>query len=103
MINAPKLQRTSDMIAVGQPPQLAGTELSDEDLDKVAGGSVDVRVTPLLQTTHFTTTTRGNVETFVNCELENVGLGHFLVTSGGDLPVETMSLNFTKITATFSR
>jgi len=103
MNRSQRLQRTCDVLAAEQAPPLAAIELSDEDLDKVAGGSVDVRITPLLQTIHFTTTAGGKVEEFFKHELENVGLSHFSVSSGGDLPVETMSLNFTKVTETFSR
>ena len=53
-------------------------------------------------TIHFTTTTAGQVTEFLKHELENVGLSQFAVSSGGDLPMESMSLNFTKITTTFS-
>src|SRR5215472_15827640 len=52
-------------------------------------------------TVHFTTTTAGQVTEFLKHELENVGLSHYSVSSGGDLPMESMSLNFTKITTTF--
>ena len=53
-------------------------------------------------TIHFTTTTAGQVTEYLKHELENVGLSHFAVSSGGDLPMESMSLNFTKITTTFT-
>jgi type VI secretion system secreted protein Hcp len=53
-------------------------------------------------TIHFTTTTAGQVTEFLKHELENVGLSQFSVSSGGDLPMESMALNFTKITTTFT-
>jgi type VI secretion system secreted protein Hcp len=52
-------------------------------------------------TVHFTTTTAGQVTEFEKIELEKVGLSHLSVSSGGDLPMESMSLNFTKFTTTF--
>jgi hypothetical protein len=91
-------QKTCDR----QTLQLLGAELSDDNLDKVAGGTVDVRITPVT-TLHFTVLTPGKSTSFLTSELENVGLRHFSVSSGGDLPVETISLNFTKITEAFTR
>jgi type VI secretion system secreted protein Hcp len=65
-------------------------------LDAVAG-KLDSKVTIKL-----TTTTKGKVETFLAFDLENVGLSHYSVHSGGDMPMETLSLNFTKISKTFT-
>jgi type VI secretion system secreted protein Hcp len=51
----------------------------------------------------FTTTTKNKVETYLKYELENVGLSGFSISSGSDgMPSESISLNFTKITKTFS-
>jgi len=50
----------------------------------------------------LTTTAAGDVTEFLKHELENVGLSNYSVSSGGDLPMEAMSLNFTKITTTFT-
>jgi type VI secretion system secreted protein Hcp len=50
----------------------------------------------------FTTTTKGKVETFLTYKLENTGLSGFSASSGGDMPVESLSLNFTKISTTFT-
>jgi type VI secretion system secreted protein Hcp len=50
----------------------------------------------------FTTTTKGKVETFLAYKLENTGLSAYSMSSGGDMPVESLSLNFTKITETFT-
>src|SRR5262249_32044233 len=73
-------------------------DLSDPKLflDAVAG-KLDTKVT-----IKFTTTSKGAVTTFLTYELENTGLSHYALSSSGDLPTETLSLNFTKITETFS-
>src|SRR4051812_16511188 len=65
-------------------------------LDSVAG-KLDSKVT-----IKFTTTTKGKVETFLTYELENCGLSHFSMSSGGEAPMESLSLNFTKISKTFT-
>ncbi len=65
-------------------------------LDAVAG-KLDSKVT-----IKFTTTTKGKVETFLTYELENTGLSHYAMSSGGDMPLESLSLNFTKISETFA-
>ncbi len=65
-------------------------------LDSVAG-KLDNKVT-----IKFTTTTKGKVETFLTYELENTGISGYSLSSGGDMPMESLSLNFTKISETFS-
>jgi len=65
-------------------------------LDAVAG-KLDNKVT-----ISFTTTTKAKVETFLKYELENCGLSHYSMSSGGDAPMESLSLNYTKITETFT-
>ena len=65
-------------------------------LDSVAGkldSKVDIKLT---------TTTKGKVETFLTFKLENTGISGYSLSSGGDMPVESLSLNFTKITETFT-
>jgi type VI secretion system secreted protein Hcp len=64
-------------------------------LDAVAG-ELNNKVT-----IKFTTTTKGKVETFLTYEMEDTGLSHYSLSSGGDMPMESLSLNFTKITETF--
>jgi len=64
-------------------------------LDSVAG-KLDSKVT-----IKFTTTTKGKVDTFSTFDLEGVGLAHYHMSSGGDMPTESLSLNFTKISYTF--
>ena len=50
----------------------------------------------------FTTTTKGKVETFLTYKLENTGLSAYSMSSGGDMPSESLSLNFTKVSETFT-
>jgi type VI secretion system secreted protein Hcp len=65
-------------------------------LESVAG-KLDTKVT-----IKFTTTTKGKVETFLTYELTDTGISGYSLSSGGDMPNESLSLNFTKITKTFS-
>ena len=65
-------------------------------LDAVAG-KLDSKVE-----IKFTTTTKGKVETFLTYTLENTGLIGYSLSSGGDMPVESLSLNFTKVAKTFT-
>jgi type VI secretion system secreted protein Hcp len=65
-------------------------------LDAVAG-KLDNKVT-----IKFTTTIKAKVETFLTYELENTGLSHYSLSSGGDNPMESLALNFTKITETYN-
>jgi len=56
------------------------------------GGKLDTKAT-----LKFTTTTKAKIDTFLTYEFENTGLSHYSLSSSGDVPVETLSLNFTKI------
>jgi type VI secretion system secreted protein Hcp len=80
-------------VSVTKPSDVATPKLF---LDAVAG-KLDNKVT-----IKFTTTTKGKVETFLTYELENCGLSHYSLSSGGDMPMESLSLNFTKISKTFT-
>jgi len=65
-------------------------------LDSVAGkldNKVEIKMT---------TTTKGKVETFFTIKLENTGISSYNVSSHGDMPMESLSLNFTMITETFT-
>jgi len=46
---------------------------------------------------HFTTTTKDKTETFLELELTDCGISSYSLSSGGDQPLESLSLNFTKI------
>jgi type VI secretion system secreted protein Hcp len=50
----------------------------------------------------FTTTTKDKVDTFLAYELTNAGLSGYSISSGGDAPQESLSLNFTKIMFTYT-
>lgn len=50
----------------------------------------------------FTTTTKDKVETYLAFELSNCGLSGYSMSSGGDAPQESLSLNFTKIMYTYT-
>lgn len=65
-------------------------------LDAVAG-KLDSKVE-----IKFTTTTKGKVETFLIYKLEDTGISSYSLSSGGDMPMESLSLNFTKISKTFT-
>ena len=45
----------------------------------------------------FTTTTKNKVDTFLSYELTNCGVSHYTVASSNENPIETLSMNFTKI------
>lgn len=65
-------------------------------LDAV-GGKLDNKVT-----IKFTTTSKGAVTTFLIYELTDTGISGYSLASGGDMPTESLSLNFTKISETFT-
>jgi type VI secretion system secreted protein Hcp len=50
----------------------------------------------------FTTTTKDKVDTYLAFELSNCGVSGHSISSGGDAPMETLSLNFTKIMFTYT-
>ncbi len=45
----------------------------------------------------FTSTTKNKVDTFLAYELTHCGVSNYAVSSSGDNPLETLTLNFTKI------
>jgi type VI secretion system secreted protein Hcp len=50
----------------------------------------------------FTTTSQGATTQFLNYELTNTGLSGYSISSGGDMPTESLSLNFTKVVWSFT-
>ena len=58
-------------------------------------GAFDTKVT-----IKMTSTTKNKVETFLTYELTDCGVSSYSQSSGGDAPVESLSLNFTKIMMT---
>jgi type VI secretion system secreted protein Hcp len=45
----------------------------------------------------FSTTTKNKVDTYLSYELTNCGVSGYSLSSGGENPTESLSLNFTKI------
>jgi type VI secretion system secreted protein Hcp len=52
-------------------------------------------------TIHLTTTSNEGVNTIMELKLTNTLVSGFSVSSGGDRPMESVSMNFTKIESTF--
>nr|WP_245214319.1 type VI secretion system tube protein Hcp [Pararoseomonas indoligenes] len=75
-------------VVVTKPFDAASSGLFE---DAVAG-SFDTKVQ-----IKFTTTTKNKVDTFLTYDLTDCGVSGYSTTSGGDLPQESISLNFTKI------
>lgn len=52
---------------------------------------------------HFTSTVKGKEEPFLKIELENVLISSYAMShsSGGDRPMESLSLNYTKVSYTY--
>jgi type VI secretion system secreted protein Hcp len=50
----------------------------------------------------FTTTSQGATTKFLSYELTNTGLSGYSLSSGGDMPTESLSLNFTKVVWSFT-
>ena len=50
----------------------------------------------------FTSTIKNKVDTYLTYEMTNTGLSGYSVSSGGDRPTESLSLNFTKMVWTFT-
>jgi type VI secretion system secreted protein Hcp len=53
-------------------------------------------------TIKLTTTTANKVTDFLSYELTNTGVSGYSVSSGGDQPTESLSLNFTKILVSYT-
>src|SRR5918911_2684837 len=83
---------TISEITITKTTDKASTKLLLEAL----AGKLDTKVT-----IKFTTTVKNQVETFLTYETENTGPSHYSLGSGGDMPMETLTLNFTKIKMTF--
>jgi type VI secretion system secreted protein Hcp len=59
------------------------------------GGTFDTKVE-----LKMTATTKNKVETFLTYELSDCGVSSYSLSSGGDSPMESLSLNFVKIMVT---
>jgi type VI secretion system secreted protein Hcp len=80
-------------IVVAKAMDVASAKL----LEDAWGGELNTEVTIT-----FTTTTKNSVVPYLKYKLENTGLSGYSLSSGGDMPAESLTLNFTKITETFS-
>jgi type VI secretion system secreted protein Hcp len=75
-----------------------------KSMDSSSPGLWTDAVAGLLNTTvkiAFTTTSAGDTTEFLTYELTNTGLSGYSLSSGGDMPNESLSLNFTKVMWTF--
>ena len=79
-------------IVVTKPTDVASLKLFSEAL---AGEGKTVKI-------DFVTTVKGKVDKYLSYELSNTLVSGYSVSSGGDRPSESVSLNFTKITVTFA-
>src|SRR3979490_3129272 len=79
--------------------EIVVTKLNDVSSAKLyqdsVAGSFDTKVE-----IKMTTTTKSKVETFLTYELTDCGVSSYSLSSGGDNPVESLSLNFVKIMMT---
>jgi type VI secretion system secreted protein Hcp len=79
--------------------EISVTKLYDKASAKLyqdaIAGSFDTKVT-----IKFSSTTKSKVDTFLTYEMEECGLSGYSMSSGGENPTESLSLNFTKITIT---
>ena len=80
-------------IVVTKPMDIASNKLFQD----ASGGDLSSEVT-----LKFTATTKDTVTTFLTYKLTDTGLSGYSVSSGGDNPSESLSLNFTKIMITYS-
>ncbi len=64
-------------------------------LESVAG-KMSTKVTIALTTTH-----KGDVAEYLKYELTDTGIRGYSLHTGGDMPTESLSLNFTKVSMTF--
>ena len=53
-------------------------------------------------TIKLTSTIKNKVDTYLQYVLSNTGLSGYSISSGGDRPTESLSLNFTKVVWTFT-
>lgn len=79
-------------IVVTKVMDVASNKLLMDALAGELGTTVEIK---------FTTTTKNQTGEFLTYSLEKCGLSGYSVSSGGDRPSESLSLNFTKISVTY--
>lgn len=70
---------------------------SNKLFQDATGGDLSADVT-----LKFTATTKDTVTTFLTYVLSNTGISGYSLSSGGENPSESLSLNFTKVMITYS-
>ena len=75
-------------VAITKPFDVASPKLYQDALAGTFDSKVEIK---------FTTTTKNKVDTYLAYELSNCGVSGYSLSSGGDNPQESLSLNFTKI------
>jgi len=80
-------------ISVTKTMDIASNKLFQD----AVGGDLSADVT-----LKFTATTKDTVTTFLTYVLSNTGISGYSLSSGGDNPSESLSLNFTKVMITYS-
>lgn len=70
---------------------------SNKLFQDATGGDLSADVT-----LKFTATTKDTVTTFLTYVLSNTGISGYSLSSGGENPTESLSLNFTKVMITYS-
>lgn len=78
-------------VTVTKPFDIASPGLYEDALAGAFDTKVEVK---------FTSTTKNKVDTFLTYELTNCGVSGYSLSSGGENPSESLSLNFTKIMVT---
>jgi type VI secretion system secreted protein Hcp len=80
-------------IVVTKPTDVASTKLWRESV----GGLLNHKVV-----ISFTTTNANNPVEYLNLELTNTAVSSYSISSGGDIPMESITFNFTKVMFKFS-
>lgn len=75
-------------ITITKAYDVASAKLYSDALGGVFDTKVDIK---------FTSTTKNKVDTYLHYELTDCGVAGYSLSSGGDNPTESISLNFTKI------
>jgi type VI secretion system secreted protein Hcp len=78
-------------IVITKPHDVASSKLFQDSVAGNFDSKVEIKLT---------TTVKQKVETFLTYELTDCGVSNYQLSSGGDNPMESMSLNFVKIMVT---
>jgi len=78
-------------IAITKHLDTSSTKLYEDSL----AGDADTKVT-----IKMTTTTKNKTETYLTYELTDCAVSSYVVSTSGDVPIESLSLNFLKILVT---